>query len=311
MRKLIRCSRVFREGAVLFGAVLAVSVAIAADWRIVAAEQATSSLVMLSGMPEAKAEILWRWDPSKDAGLKPGDARLFGAIDECKPRNGGASVLVNASMGGVANVDVKKGCVTWYANVGVNGSGPHSVDLLPDGRVAVANSTGIDALQIVDVAEHPLDPAQQTVKKVLDVSGAHGVVFDKDRNTLFVLGYTNLFELAYRSQDMSVKVLRTWNFSKVCSDAYGHDLVSDGRRGYYLTNHTGVWHFNPDTGVFASVLPCANVKSFSRDEAKGDLLSVPREAWWTDRLTVRTADGRMRTVGPFAGARFYKARWVK
>jgi len=291
-------------------AALGACAASAADWRIVAADQATSNLVVISGAPEAKAEVLWRWDPAKDPGLRPGDARLFGAIDECKPRDGGASVLVNASLGGVANVDMKKGCVTWYANVGTNGAGPHSVDVLPDGRVAVANSTGVDALQIVDVAEHPLDPAKQTVKRALDVSGAHGVVFDKKRNTLFVLGYTNLFELAYRSQDMSVKVLRTWDFSKACGDAYGHDLVPDGRRGYYLTNHTGVWHFDPETGAFASALACANVKSLSRDEEKGDLLSVPREKWWTDRLVVRTADGRERTVGPFPGARFYKARWV-
>ncbi|MCQ2388208.1 MAG: DUF6528 family protein [Kiritimatiellae bacterium] len=282
----------------------------AEDWRIVATDQATSNLVFLSGAPGAKAEFLWRWDPAKDPGLKPGDAGLFAAIDECKVREHGDFVLVNASCGGVAGVDVKKGRVAWYANAGTGGAGPHSADVLPDNRVAVANSTGVDALQIVDVREHPLDPARQTVKNVLPVCGAHGVVFDWKRYTLFVLGYTNLYELAYRPQDVSVKVLRQWDFSEVCGDPWGHDLVPDGRRGYYLTNHSGVWHFDPDSETFAPALGRRNVKSFSRDETKGDLLSVPRERWWTDRLIVRETNGGDRVVGPFPGARFYKARWV-
>ncbi len=285
-----------------------------ADWRIVAADQETKSAVMFSGAPGAKPEILWRWNPATDPNLQPGDAELFAAIDECKPlgRGDAASVLVCASGGGVAEVEVKTARVKWYANAGSRGAGPHSVALLPDNRVAVANSTGLDRLQVVDVLKHPLTPSNQTVKTVLDVPGAHGVVFDWRRYSLFVLGYTNLLEVAYDSSAVAVKVLRRWDYSKICGDAWGHDLVPDGRRGYYFTNHTGVWHFDPDAGAFAPALARSNVKSFSRDETKGDLLSVPRERWWTDRLLVAVAPGAPdRTVGPFPGARFYKARWIE
>jgi len=60
------------------------------------------------------------------------------------------------------------------------------------------------------------------------------------------LGYTNLYELAYSSADMSVSVKRSWDYSAKLCDQYGHDLVADGSGGYFLTNHTAVWHLDPD-----------------------------------------------------------------
>lgn len=263
-----------------------------------------------AGLPGADRAPLWRWDPAKDPGLSAGSAASFHNIDECKPVDGGRTILVCASGGGVAAVDVAAGCARWCAYLPKPWAGPHSVERLPDGRVAVANSTGVDALQLIDLNDAPLDPAKQTVVTALPVPGAHGVVWDADRNSLFVLGYTNLLELAYRPEPMSVTVKRRWNYVAACGDAWGHDLVADGRGGYYLTNHTAVWRFDPDTGVFARELDRPNVKSFSRDAVLGDLLTIPREHWWTDRLVVRTSDGRERTIGPFAGAKFYKARWM-
>ena len=280
------------------------------DWRFVAAEQASASLVIYSGKPGASVRELWRWNPKADSNLTAQAAASFGHVDECKPVDGGRTILVNASHGGVAAVDVATCQAKWYAFMPDHRAGPHSVDLLPDGRIAVANSTGVDALQIVDLNGHPFDPSKQKTVNALPVSGAHGVVWDGRREKLYVLGYTNLLELAYLPETMGVKVLRKWDYSSACGDPYGHDLVPDGRGGYYFTNHTGVWDFNPEDGAFVRVLDIKNVKSFSRDAAKGDLLAIPRESWWTDRLLVRTSDGALRTIGPFPGARFYKARWM-
>ena len=280
------------------------------DWRFVAAEQESASLVMYSGEPGGTAEELWRWNPNSDPNLTANAAASFGAIDECKPVDGGRTILANASCGGVAAIDVVTCRAKWYAYMPDHCAGPHSVDILPDGRIAVANSTGVDALQIVDLNGHPFEPSKQKVVKALPVAGAHGVVWDGRRERLYVLGYTNLLELAYLPEATGVKILRKWDYTSACGDPYGHDLVPDGCGGYYFTNHTGVWGFSPDGGEFVRVLDIENVKSFSRDAAKGDLLAIPRECWWTDRLLVRTADGALRTIGPFPGARFYKARWM-
>ena len=280
------------------------------DWRIVAAEQESRSIVMVSGEPDAEAKILWRWNPAEDPSLTPEMAKTFGSIDECKPVDGGRTILVNASYGGVAAVDVDTCRARWYACLPNHGEGPHSLDLLPDGRIAVAHSTGVDALQLIDLNGHPFEPELQKVVVALPLRGAHGVVWDAVRKSLFAIGYTNLLELAYRPERMAVEVLHSWDYSGLCGDAFGHDLVPDGRGGYFFSNHTGVWDFSPETGKFAPVLLMANVKSFSRDAEKGDLLAVPRERWWTDRMLVRGRDAALRTVGPFAGARFYKARWM-
>ena len=280
------------------------------DWRIVAADQSVPALVMFSGAPGASTNVLWRWDPRADPSLSEKRAASFGAIDECKVIDGGRTILANASCGGVAAVDVASARAKWCAYLPDFCAGPHSVDLLPDGRIAVANSTGVDALQIIDLAGHPFEPEKQRVVKALPVAGAHGVVWDAARQSLFVLGYTNLYELAYLPEEIAVSVRKVWDYSVVCGDAYGHDLVPDGRGGYHFTNHTAVWRIDPTDGSFSKVLDVANVKSFSRDAKKGDLLSTPRERWWTDRLSVRDGEGRTRTVGPFAGARFYKARWM-
>ena len=297
------------------GVILALAVGVLAgcgscDWRFVTAEQRSRCLVMYSGEPGAPTDELWRWDPAKDPGLTPEMAEGFAAIDECKIAEGGRTILANASNGGVAAVDVATARAKWCARMPEHVAGPHSVDVLPDGRIAVANSTGVDALQIVDLAGHLLEPKRQRIVRAMDVAGAHGVVWDATRESLFVLGYTNLFELAYHPAQMAVSVKRRWDYAAACGDAAGHDLLPDGTGGYYFTNHSGVWRLNPDTDEFSPVLDVANVKSFSRDVEKGDLLSVPRERWWTDRLIVRQRDGDVRVIGPFAGARFYKARWM-
>jgi len=279
------------------------------DWRIVAADQSGPSAVMFSGAPDAARAVTWRWDPARDPGIRPSDAEVFSFIDECKVCDFGATLLVNASNGGVAAIDIATTNALWYAKASRGCAGPHSVAVLPDGRVAVANSTGCDALEILDVRQAPLDPARQRRVRAADVPGAHGVVWDAHRGTLFVLGYTNLLEYAYLSDACSVRELRRWKYDALIGDAWGHDLTADARGGYFLTNHSGVWRFDPGKGTFAAVRTDRNVKSFSRDSAKGDLLQIPNEQWWSDRLTVIAPDGARRTVGPFPGARFYKARW--
>lgn len=280
------------------------------DWRIVAADQGATNLVMFSGAPGASTNILWRWNPFDDPGVKPEYAATFAHISECKPIDGGKTILTCASFGGVAAVDVATARAKWYALASRGRDGPHSVDLLPNGHVAVANSVGCDALEIIDVASSPFDPAEQRRVRAFDVSGAHGVVWDASRKRLFVLGYTNLYAFAYAKASGFVMKTAVCSYADRSGDPYGHDLVPDGKGSYYFTNHTGVWRLSLDTFALSSVRLRANAKSFSRDSVKGDLLQIPIEKWWSDRLTVIVPDGSSRTIGPFPGSRFYKARWL-
>ena len=276
--------------------------------KFVAAEQKSGTISVYYDRPGREPQLQWVWSAKSDPNVKPEWRRIFGVPDECKPCKGGRTILMNDSYGGFAGLDVGTGCCKFYGNAGGN---PHSVELLPDGNVAVASSTG-RTLKIFKVKEQPFDPDKQKCMTALDLPGGHGVVWDAKRGTLFALGYTNLYELAYAPETMSVKVLHCWDYTKPCADAWGHDLVSDGKGGYYFTNHAAVWQFDPDTGVFAKARAVENVKSISLS-SEGDLMSIPTKRWWTDTLLVfpsGTSDRSAAREITLPGAKFYKARWL-
>ena len=282
--------------------------AAASPRKFVAAEQKSGMIGVYYDYSGRTPAAQWLWSAKKDPNVRAEDRGLFGVPDECKPVDGGKFILMNDSCGGFAGLDVMTGLCAFYGKAGGN---PHSVDRLPDGRIAVASSTG-RTLKIFDVKEHPFEPAKQKVVTALDLPGGHGVVWDAKRNSLFALGYTNLYELAYSSETMSVTVKRCWDYVAACRDAWGHDLLSDGQGGYYFTNHSGVWHFDPATEKFALARAVWNVKAFSPSES-GDLLTIPNESWWTDTLLVLpsgSSDLEKARKIVLPGARFYKARWL-
>ena len=275
------------------------------DWRIVATEQAGPRIVMIDGRPGAGTDFIWDWNPAEDPGIAAKDLESFGYVSECKPREDGRTVLVAASCGAFASVDVPSRRVRWYGYAGEN---PHSIDVLPDGRVAVVSSTG-NKLTITDVSEHPFEPELQPQVRALEIEGGHGVHWDAARNCLWALGYYRLYKLAYDSTAMAVSVVATYDYTEVCRNAGGHDLLPDGQGGYYLTNGAMVFHFDPETEAFSPARLVRNVKAFSPSASRGDLYTIPNESWWTDRLIVRDASGNERVIGPFRNPMFYKARW--
>jgi len=277
--------------------------------QFVAAEQMSGRVVVYCDYPNREPVARWHWSAKDDPNIRREDAGLFGVPDECKERDGGRTIIMNDSLGGAAGLDVATGVCKWYVNAGGN---PHSVELLPDGRVAVASSTGA-TLKIFDVSGHPFDPTNQVVKTVFKLVGGHGVCWDAKRNALFALGDSKLYEFDYDSASMSVKERRSWDFSKSCGDEFGHDLLPDGRGGYYFTNHTAVWHVDPDIGTFEKARDLGNVKGFSPSE-DGDLVTIPIESWWTDTLLVLpsgSSDLRQARKIRLPGAKFYKARWIR
>lgn len=276
--------------------------------KFVGAEQASGTIAVYYDLPGRAPRLQWVWSAEGDPNVRVKDRRFFGVPDECKPRDGGKFILMNDSRGGFAGIDAMTGLCRFYGYAGGN---PHSIELLPDGNVALACSHG-RALKIFDVKEHPFDIEKQKSVMALDLPGGHGVVWDGKRNSLFALGYTNLYELAYMPETMSVKVLRRWDYTGSCADAWGHDLVPDGRGGYLFTNHAAVWRFDPEAETFTKVRAVENVKSISLS-SEGDLMSIPTKKWWTDTLLVFPSGSSDRSVAReirLPGAKFYKARWL-
>ena len=105
----------------------------------------------------------------------------------------------------------------------------------------------------------------------------------------------------------------------------GHDLVPDGAGGYFITTGMCLVHFDPDlgemsgghagretlpNGEFRLVERLKNIKAYSPDATWGNAYTTVRTVWWTDRIIVKKGDEE-RVIGPYPGAKFYKARWMK
>ena len=69
-------------------------------------------------------------------------------------------------------------------------------------------------------------------------------------------------------------------------------------------------HFDPEAGEFRLVERLKDIKAYSPDATWGNAYTTVRTVWWTDRIIVKKGDEE-RVIGPYPGAKFYKARWMR
>lgn len=264
---------------------------------IVAAEQAGRRYVVID--PDAKDGYLWQWKPEDDSRIDKRYCGKFGNPSEVKPRNNG-KLLVAASGSGFACVNMKTGKADFFGVV--KSANLHSIDLLPDGRVALACSDG-NCIALVDVKEHPFDPSKQRQNTSFKLEQAHGVVWQPYRARLWAIGATDIVELQYCPDELEFREKARFNFTEAGCGKWGHDMISDGDGNLVFTTHDTVSKLDLSAGKFTVLEKRTAVKSLSQDP-KGDLYCIPREKWWTDTLIAGDKEIRR------GGARFYKARYL-
>jgi hypothetical protein len=254
--------------------------------------------VFILGLPASGVpEKIWSWRASEHPELPEALRKKFGSTDECKPVDEGRKILITSSGGAVALVERPSGKVLFHAAV-VNA---HSAEPLPGNRVVVASSYGEGGNRLVlfdlAVSDKPLATE--------DLHGAHGAVWDADRNLLWVLGETELRAYQLKSETFVPKVVRS------LPNAGGHDLRPvPGSPALLLTTGQHVWVFDRDLLAFRThprIGDLANVKCVDLDPESGALAYVQGEkSWWAERVKFLGLD---RTV-EFPGLKLYKARWT-
>jgi hypothetical protein len=243
--------------------------------------------------------IIWSWDAHMANDL-PDIYRTqkFNSIDDCKPIHNGSQIMISSSSGAVAIVNIEDKKILFYADV----PNAHSIEILPGNKLIAAASTsdGGNRLMLFSID----NPAKLLFSDSL--YSAHGVVWDKKRNSLFALGYDVLREYKMEDED-NLNLKNEWTIPGIS----GHDLqmAQDGNK-LLVTEHTGAWIFDLEDHQFSKIngFPDAeNIKSLNQNRKGEYVYTVPEERWWTYRVLFFNPSGAL----VFPNMRVYKARWYE
>jgi len=261
--------------------------------------------ILAVGMETATAsQKVWSWRAADCPDIPAALERAFRSTDDCKPVEGGTKILVSSSSGAVALVERRTGRALFHAAV----PNAHSIELLPQGRIAAAASVSEapagNRVTVFDIARSQPLASDRLVS-------AHGLVWDNRRALLWALGNDEL--RAYRLIEKPDNRLELELHRQIkLPESNGHDLVPvAGDRLLFISTGSRCWLFDRQT---QEIVPhpqlgdAARIKSFSMHPATGRMAYVQAEGtnWWAERVHFLQPEGLLH----LPGQRLYKARWL-
>ena len=273
--------------------------------------------------PTAPDAILWRWTPSPDNGFEATGFRH--RIDDCKLKYSTKLqkhvVCTTSSAGFMGIAEFPSGKKIWedYAHR----YGPHSIDYLPNGTVAVALS-GNAAEKTAELRLYACDengiPTREHFK--YPFISAHGVVWDQERELLWALGRNTLMAFKVEGTPQAPELKPVEGLG--CEiHPFGHDLtksLSHSNRLYFSSN--SVYSFDMATNTLyeqfdgGDLIKAGAVKSVSEHTDGSILRTVAAQIYAghdTNILDVFRKDSNgvwSKKSYVFEDRAFYKARPV-
>lgn len=284
------------------------------DVNLIAADQASHRVLALGCAQQGGVAVVrWAWSAVSDpqlSDLAPGDS--WRNVSEAKVRmvGGRTLLLAGASEGLVVALTYPQAEVRW-ATV-VPKLNVHSLEVLPDGNVAVAASEP----GVVRVYAAALGPRSEAFG-AFDLPGAHGVYWDQPRCVLWAVGYSDLVALRVGGTTSSPTL--TLVLRVALPEPSGHDLdrVAADPSRLWVTTGSHVRQYDADAGQFVdyagrSAIDTASVKSVGDDSLTGRVLTVRPEPgnqcpWCTSSVALHLPEATVR----LPGAQLYKARWLR
>ena len=290
------------------GTMEAVAIEAAAVKEMIICDQKNARIVMVDVNNGNK--VTWEWKPTASyAMIRSGAQGWFSNISEAKPVYSGKYILATASGGGVAIINVSTKKAIWYDYAGGN---THSAELLPNGNVVTASTTG-GYLLIFTVDSYINDESKQGGKVTFE--DVHNVVWDKTSKLLWASGKDKLKAFSYNNSCGSPVLTLKKTYTMPEGNAHELFPVHGSTTDLWLSNSGHVYKFNVSTGVFTLIKNSAGanitaVKSICSgpggyatiiDKANGN----GGETWRTDVIT----DLNGTTVFKNTSYGMYKARW--
>ena len=247
-----------------------------------------------------KGKIIWEWKAAAPD-IQEQHIKWFNNISDAKLVYTGKYILTTASGGGVALIRIADHKTVFYAYAGGN---THSVEVLPDGNIVSASSTG-NYLTVFRV--DTLHQQDNVYSKKVPVAFGHNIVWDHKRQILWTAAMNQLIAYKYnfKCAQPDLTIVETIDLP----GTQAHDLFPVyGEDRLYLTNTTDVYQVDLATKKLARMdMPYKHVKSISSGpNGFPVIISHPKEQWWTDEIT----DTKGKTVFYQSGLKIYKARWM-
>ncbi|MBT5185715.1 MAG: hypothetical protein HOM01_02830, partial [Kordiimonadaceae bacterium] len=208
-------------------------------------------------------QINWQLTTTEIDGLPDDfDLKLM-EVDDQKSVDENSKILISSSASAVVLIDRETKKLLFYA-IAPNA---HSVEYLPNDRIAIAMSTsqGGNRIAIYDAAKSNIPLFQD------ELYSGHGVVWNEDKKLLYVLGYDQLraYSLeAWESENPQLSLKQKWQLP----ETGGHDLFAPTSDYHLISTSNKVWKFDNITGEFTPFGPIASEKQvksiYYNDETK-------------------------------------------
>ena len=291
--------------------------------RVVAlADQLNATLALIdldAPDPTSPEAVIWEWKPTSALGFKQLGKTYGNRIDEAVLRYsdvlGCYVVCVTSSSGYMCVAKYPSGECVWEATA--SGLGPHSIEYLPDGNVAVVCSGNSDTQKgCVRIYSTTADRYSS-----YSLVSAHGILWDDENQLLWTLGATELraYRLSGTTNNPKLELAEGLGTSSGISG--GHNLsVYSADTDYLWISGSKVWLFQKSTGKVisdydgAAQISRGSVKSIDSYEDGTVIQAIATGVYAshdTDTLVVTTFDesGNATTKKlVFANRAFYKAR---
>ena len=291
--------------------------------RVVAlADQLNATLVLIdldAADPTAPEAVIWEWKPTAALGFKQIGKTYGNRIDEAILRYsdvlGCYVVCVTSSSGYMCVAKYPSGECVWEATA--SGLGPHSIEYLPDGNVAVVCSGNSDTQKgCIRIYSTTADRYSS-----YSLVSAHGVLWDDESQLLWALGASELRAYRIGGTLKSPKLELAEGLGTSSGISGGHNLsICSADTDYLWISGSKVWLFQKSTGKVisdydgAASISRGSVKSIDSYEDGTVIQAIATGVYAshnTDTLVVTTFDesGNATTKKlVFANRAFYKAR---
>ncbi|RED52747.1 DUF6528 family protein [Cohnella lupini] len=277
---------------------------------VVGADQKDNKIVVYNqNSPDwnDSGSVVWSWKPTTAEGFR--NIGKYTNVSDAKLRYsdfyGGYVALTTASGGFVGVIDYETG-ESLFSRNNVVENNPHSIELLPDGNIAVASSTG-NAITLYASSQGDSNGYYSRVS----LPGAHGVTWDPKRDVLWAIGDYQV--VAYKITGTAEQPVLTLQedlatdlpFVQGDIGAWGHDLypVYGNNDLFWVVTGDNVFQFNAATLTVSTDyegyndIYSKNMKSIGNQPFSGTIIrAVPNETlnpnWNTEKVEIYRPDGQ-------------------